>query len=82
MASDTPRVTTVLELADMPAIHALRAVEFALGAVPGVEQVTVSRETAVIEHVATVDAAALRAAVEVAGARVVRTTRERRLPML
>jgi copper chaperone CopZ len=82
MTSSALPVTTVLELDDMLAVHAVRAVEFALGSLPGVEQVTVSRSVATVRHEAAVTDDALIDAVAMVGARVVRLARERRLPVV
>lgn len=76
--------TTLLTIAGMHAVHAVRAVQTALGGVPGVLAVDAERGTVRVAHDATVEAAALRAAVETAGFTVTRVAedRRRRLPTL
>jgi copper chaperone CopZ len=81
MTSRALPVTSVLELDVMLAVHAVRAVEFALGSLPGVEQVSVSRASATVRHDAAVTDDALIDAVALVGARVVGIARERRLPV-
>lgn len=75
-----PRTTT-LQLDDMPAVHAVRAVEFALSAIPGVHAVTVTRHAATITHAPSVSLEALHGAVTLAGARVRAVQVARTLPV-
>lgn len=82
MSTDAVPITSSLELADMPAVHAVRAVEFALSAIEGVDDVAVTRATATVRHQAAVTDRALIDAVSLVGARVVRIVRERRLPVI
>jgi copper chaperone CopZ len=74
--------TTTLHLAGMPAVHAVRAVEFALGAVPGVVAVEVTRHHAIVTHDAQVAAEHLTDAVQLVGATVTGWRIERRLPVV
>jgi copper chaperone CopZ len=75
---------TVLTVAGMHAVHAVRAVQTALGGLPGVLSAETERGTVRVEHDATVDGEALRAAVQAAGFEVTRLAedRRRRLPTL
>ncbi|MCU0634197.1 MAG: heavy-metal-associated domain-containing protein [Gemmatimonadaceae bacterium] len=82
MSPPGPVRVTVLVVGDAPAIHALRAIEFSLGAVPGVHGVEVARDRATVTHDASVTDAMLRAAVELAGSRVLRVDRTRTLPIV
>jgi copper chaperone CopZ len=74
--------TTTLHLTGMPAVHAVRAVEFALGAVPGVVAVEVTRQYAVVTHDAQMPTERLTDAVQLAGATVTGWRIERRLPVV
>ncbi|GJG87417.1 hypothetical protein tb265_25980 [Gemmatimonadetes bacterium T265] len=72
----------VLTIADMPAVHAVRAVETAFAGVPGVVGAEVWMGGAAIDHDGTVTRAALEAAVALAGCTVVDARAERRLRTL
>jgi copper chaperone CopZ len=80
MAAPAPRTTT-LQIDDMPAVHAVRAVEFALGGVPGVLGVEVTRGRAEVTHEAAVSPEALAAAVRLAGCTVRAAVTRRVLPV-
>ena len=69
-----------LTIADMPAVHAVRAVETAFAGVPGVTGADVWLGGATVDHDGTVPRAALEDAVALAGCRVVDAHEERRLP--
>jgi copper chaperone CopZ len=74
---------TRLTISGMHAVHAVRAVQTALGALDGVASADVRMGEALVEHGASVTAALLRAAVEVAGFEVVELREEkRRLPTM
>lgn len=75
-------LVTTIEVADMRAVHAVRAIFTALSGVEGVVRAEVAMGRAVVWH-EDVDPAALQAAVELAGCRVVGMADERRsLPVL
>ncbi|HEY0777867.1 MAG TPA: hypothetical protein VGD56_07850 [Gemmatirosa sp.] len=71
-----------LTIADMPAVHAVRAVETAFSGVPGVTGAAVWMGGATVDHDGTVTRAALEAAVSLAGCVVVDAREERRLRVL
>ena len=77
-----PRRRWVLTLADMPAVHAVRAVETAFAGVPGVEGVDVWMGGATVDHDGTLTRAMVDAAVGMAGCAVVDAREERRLRTL
>lgn len=72
----------VLTIADMPAVHAVRAVETAFAGVPGVTGADVWMGGATVDHDGTVTRGALEAAVALAGCAVVEAREERRLRTL
>ena len=72
----------VLVIADMPAVHAVRAVETAFAGVPGVTGAAVWMGGAAVGHDGTVTRGALEAAVALAGCVVVDARDERRLRVL
>ncbi len=72
----------ILSLADMPAVHAVRAVETALAGVPGILGVDVWMGGATVDHDGTVTRPALEAAIAWAGCAVTDAREERRLRML
>ncbi len=72
----------VLAIADMPAVHAVRAVETAFAGVPGVVGAEVWMGGATVDHDGRVTRAALEAAVAMAGCAVVDARAERTLPTL
>ncbi len=72
----------VLTIADMPAVHAVRAVETAFAGVPGVLGAEVWLGGGWVEHDGTVGRAVLEAAVGLAGCRVVGAREERVLKVL
>ena len=71
---------TELQLSGMPAVHAVRAVEFALASLPGVRRLEVALGRAVVDHDGTVTGEALRAAVAMAGC-TVESLHETRAPL-
>lgn len=71
-------VLTILAIRGMNAVHAVRAVETALGGLPGVLQAEVSLGEARVMHGPELEPGALAAAVEVAGFEVERWRQERR----
>jgi copper chaperone CopZ len=76
-------MTSTLRIRGMHAVHAVRAIETALGGLVGVARAEVSLGEAVVEHDDTVTPAVLIAAVEVAGFEVDDWHQERRrLPTL
>lgn len=72
----------ILTVADMPAVHAVRAVETAFAGVPGVVGVDVWMGGAAVDHDGTVTRAMVEAAVSMAGCAVVEARDERRLRVL
>ncbi|MCU0647937.1 MAG: heavy-metal-associated domain-containing protein [Gemmatimonadaceae bacterium] len=74
--------TTTLIIADVLAVHAVRAIEFALGAVPGVHAVDATRERTIVTHDPHVSDAMLAEAVALAGCTVASITRTRTLPVV
>ena len=76
-------IVTTVELAGMPAIHAVRALFTALSGVEGVARAEVSLGRAVVWHDGRATHERLAEAVALAGAEVVAITDERRsLPVL
>lgn len=72
-----------ITIAGMHAVHAVRAVETALGALDGVARCDVRRGEAEIEHGDELSEEEIRAAIEVAGYTVLGVVRERRrLPLV
>ncbi|HUF26471.1 MAG TPA: heavy-metal-associated domain-containing protein [Gemmatimonadaceae bacterium] len=79
----SPRTITILQIRGMNAVHAVRAVETALGGLDGVVRAEVSLGTAEVEHDARVTPQVLVEAVKVAGFEVERWSQtSRRLPTL
>ena len=72
----------VLTIADMPAVHAVRAVETAFAGVPGVAGAAVWMGGATVDHDGTVTREMLADAVALAGCTVVDARDERRLRVL
>jgi copper chaperone CopZ len=72
-----PRQRIYVEIDGLLAVHAVRAVRTALAGVAGVEQAEVSMQGAILETSAPLDEAALAAALELAGVRLVSWRAER-----
>lgn len=77
-----PRRRWILTIADMPAVHAVRAVETAFAGVPGIVGADVWMGGATLDHDGSVTRAMVDAAVELAGCAVVGAREERRLRTL
>ena len=74
---------TTLTIANMPAVHAVRAVYTALASVEGIAHADVSLGRAVVEHDGRATPERLREAVSLAGCEVVSVVEDRRtLPVL
>jgi copper chaperone CopZ len=72
-----PRQRISVEIEGLLAVHAVRAVRTALAGVPGVVQAEVSMQGAVLETEGPLDEAALAAALDAAGVRLVSWRAER-----
>ena len=77
-----PRRRWILTIADMPAVHAVRAVETAFAGVPGIVGAEVWMGGATVDHDGTVTRAMVDDAVALAGCGVVDAREERRLRTL
>jgi copper chaperone CopZ len=76
-----PRMTSILTISGMVAVHSKRAVFTALSGVPGVTSAEVELGRAVVEHHAGTPAESLIEAVALAGVEVIDIRNERRLPL-
>ena len=75
-----PRRRTVLDIDGMHAVHAVRAVEFALASLPAVRHLDVTLGSAVVDHDGSLDEAAFREALALAGCEL-RALRAMRPPL-
>ena len=73
---------TVLDVAGMTSRHAIRAVETALGGLPGVTAMAVALGRVTVDHDSTVTAEILSEAISVAGFEVTASRAERGLRIL